>query len=326
MEQLQSLGVMRRVPEPSGWRAHQPIFASRSQSKMHPEWTAPRLRGRAGSSGQPGVPPPPGATESSPREPSRHDPGQGEAIATHQAFRAAPGVSAAIPAARARRRPLVIFIFVCLLGVVTGTGGAYLLVRLSPATAARIGAPGRAAVSAIVSAATALRDRTRVKETSAVTVPLPAAPRSVAARSRAPEASAAAQSGSSLPAEALAQAGAAAKAQAPPTSRNATTAVDDPRALALLQRAERELVERKLEQPTDDNALASYRELAASWPQEKRVAQLGGEIGLAIWSLGQEAQRSGDWREALHYWEIVNTLPPVPRAAMQAAIVAPTAR
>ena len=249
-----------------------------------------------------------------------------ESDCTDQPFRAAPRVSNPIPAARARRRPLVLLLFVCFLGVATGTGGAYLLVRFSPATAARVGAPGRAAVSAITSAATALSDRTKVRQSSAVTVPVPAAPTSVAAQTRLPEASAAAQSGSTLPDEALAPSGAAADAPARSASGTASAAADDPRGLAaLLARAARELAERKLEQPADDNALASYRQLAARWPQEKRVAQLGGEIGLAFWSLGQEAQRSGRWREALHYLEIVNTLPPVPRAAVQAAAV-PTAR
>jgi hypothetical protein len=80
----------------------------------------------------------------------------------------------------------------------------------------------------------------------------------------------------------------------------------------LLQRARGELAARKLEQPLGDNALDSYRQLRVKWPEEKRVAQLGGAVGLAFWSLGNAAQSSGDWNKALHYFEIVNSLPPLP--------------
>jgi hypothetical protein len=80
----------------------------------------------------------------------------------------------------------------------------------------------------------------------------------------------------------------------------------------LLQRARGELAAHKLEQPPGDNALDSYRQLRATWPDEKRVAQLGGAIGLAFWSLGNAAQSAGDWNKALHDFEIVNSLPPLP--------------
>jgi hypothetical protein len=80
----------------------------------------------------------------------------------------------------------------------------------------------------------------------------------------------------------------------------------------LLQRAQGELAKRKLERPPGDNALDSYRQLKAKWPEEKRVAQLGGAIGFAFWSLGKDAQSTGDWNKALHYFEIVNSLPPLP--------------
>jgi hypothetical protein len=52
------------------------------------------------------------------------------------------------------------------------------------------------------------------------------------------------------------------------------------------------------------------------WPDEKRVAQLGGAIGLAFWSLGNAAQSAGDWNKALHYFEIVNSLPPLPLGSL----------
>jgi hypothetical protein len=84
----------------------------------------------------------------------------------------------------------------------------------------------------------------------------------------------------------------------------------------LLQRARGELAAHKLEQPPGDNALDSYRQLKVKWPDEKRVAQLGGAIGLAFWSLGNAAQSAGDWNKALHYFEIVNSLPPLPLGSL----------
>jgi hypothetical protein len=80
----------------------------------------------------------------------------------------------------------------------------------------------------------------------------------------------------------------------------------------LLQRARSELAAHKLEQPPGDNVLDSYRQLRVRWPEEKRVAQLGGDVGLAFWSMGKAAQSTGDWNQALHYFKIVNSLPPLP--------------
>jgi hypothetical protein len=94
----------------------------------------------------------------------------------------------------------------------------------------------------------------------------------------------------------------------------------------LLQRARGELAAHKLEQPPGDNALDSYRQLRAKWPDEKRVAQFGGTIGLAFWSLGNAAQSAGDWKKALHYFEIVNSLPPLPLGSLPAPAAASAAQ
>jgi hypothetical protein len=85
---------------------------------------------------------------------------------------------------------------------------------------------------------------------------------------------------------------------------------------ALLEKVRRELAQGKLEQPAGDNALASYRLLMARWPQEKGVRELGGAIGATFWSLGNDAKAVGDWPKALHYFEIVNSLPPLPASAL----------
>lgn len=90
---------------------------------------------------------------------------------------------------------------------------------------------------------------------------------------------------------------------------------------ALLQRARGELAAQNLEQPSGDNALGSYRQLKAKWPEDKRVAELGGAIGAVFWSRANAARSAGNWGEALHYFELVNALPPLalgsspPRAA-----------
>ncbi|HZB93215.1 MAG TPA: hypothetical protein VE397_17345, partial [Stellaceae bacterium] len=87
----------------------------------------------------------------------------------------------------------------------------------------------------------------------------------------------------------------------------------------LLQRAQGELAAQKLEQPRGDNALELYRQLKAKWPEDKRVAALGGAIDLTFWSRGNAAQSAGDWGKALHYFEIVNSLPPLPLGSSRAA-------
>jgi len=281
---------MTRVPEPDSPRAHQSLPVPRSQTEMHPEWETPRLLARAGSSGEESVPFPP-----------------------HQASAGARRPPHATRAARPSPGPLVSATIVGLLGAATGAAGACLLVLLSPATAERLVAPVDAAVSAIAASAPVPGDAAKREKSVAVALIPPAAPRSMAAQTRGSEAKDAVQPPPSPLPEASAAPVGAVTAPGTPSSTPASTAAGDHDELtALLQRTEHELAEQRLEQPAGDNALDTYRQLAARWPHVQPVAHLGRSIALAFWTLGNNAKAAGHWDQALHYLEIVNTLPPIP--------------
>jgi hypothetical protein len=171
----------------------------------------------------------------------------------------------------------------CLLGVLTGAIGAYLLALLAPQTAERVVVPVRYALASFGGTKTM-----PPKPVATAIVMLPPSRPAVAGQSRFSGTTAAAAASASAPSEPG----------------------------ALLQRARRELAEGRLEQPAGDNALETYRLLLATWPQEKRVTELGGAVGAAFWSRGTEAKSAGDWQKALHYFEIVNSLPPLPVTAL----------
>jgi hypothetical protein len=259
--------------------------------ERHPEWTAPRLLRKAEPTGRLTVPPPPHAKPVPP--PHRQsvpallgnqtladgDSIRGESEQRHAVVRrvtsaAAPRLAAPNPtrpslppgATRAGFGRFLSLLVICALGVATGLGAAYLIVRTSPGMAERMTASIDSAVSALGHIGAPEPATEAQAHGSAKIVPLPALP--------------------------------------------ATS--DNGELETLLQRARRELAERKLEQPPGDNALDSYRQLRAKWPEEKRVAQLGGDVGMAFWSLGKAAQSTGDWNEALHFFKIVNSLPPLP--------------
>jgi hypothetical protein len=272
-------------PRLAGASKRAPILPER-----HPDWTAPRLLRKAEPTGRQTVPPPlakpvpPPRKESVPAPPRyptlapgdsiRSEPDRQHAVVPHLASPAAPRLAApslARPsppdaAIRAGLGGFPSLLIICALGVATGLGAAYLMVRMSPSIVERM----TASIDTAVSGLGRMRAAQPVVETqghgSATIVPLPALPAS---------------------------------------SRDSALET-------LLQRAQGELAERKLEQPPGDNALDSYHQLRAKWPEDKRVAQLGGAIGLALWSLGKAAQSTGDWNTALHYFEIVNSLPPLP--------------
>jgi hypothetical protein len=259
------------------------------QPDRHPDWTAPRLLRKAEPTVRQTVPPPHAKPVPPPHKESVPAPLGNPPLAASDSIRgeserhhavvprltsaAAPRLASQSPArpsplrgaARAGLGRFLPLLVICV-GVATGLGAAYLIVRMSPGVAERM----TASIDSAVSAFGHLRAPQPAAEAqahgSAKIVPLPA-----------------------LPA----------------TSGNGELET-------LLQRARGELAERKLEQPTGDNVLDSYRQLTAKWPEEKRVAQLGGAIGMAFWSLGKAAQSTGDWNEALHYFKIVNSLPPLP--------------
>jgi len=260
--------------------------------ERHADWTAPRLLRKAETPARQTVPPPHAKPVPPPREhsvpalrgnptlaagdlmPSAPEREYAVAAAPRLASPAVPYVASPSPAQPSPPRAAVragfgrfpALLIICMLGVATGLGAAYLMVRMLPGVAERMTASIDSAVSGLGRMRAAQAAAEAQGHGSAKIVPLPA-----------------------LPA----------------TADNAALET-------LLQRARAELAARKLEQPPGDNALDSYRQLRVRWPEEKRVAQLGGEVGLAFWAMGKAAQSTGDWNEALHYFKIVNSLPPLP--------------
>jgi hypothetical protein len=252
--------------------------------ERHADWTAPHLLRKAEPAGRQTVPPP--RKEFVPPPPRQPTLAAGGSIqsppereyAVVPRLTAAPAPRLAVPSpvqppARAAVRAgsglgrLPSLLIICLLGVATGLGAAYLMVRMSPGIAERMTASIDSAVSWFGRMRATQPAAEAQSHGAAKIVPLPALP----------------------------------------ATADNNTALE-----TLLRRAQGELVERQLERPPGDNALDSYRQLRAKWPEDKRVAQFGGAIGLAFWSLGKAAQTTGDWNTALHYFEIVNSLPPLP--------------
>jgi hypothetical protein len=85
---------------------------------------------------------------------------------------------------------------------------------------------------------------------------------------------------------------------------------------ALGEQFERQFAEGRLDQPGNDNALDIYRKMAAIAPNDPATIALGGHLSRAIWSLAGHAIKDARWDDALHYYGILKTLPPVPLAAI----------
>ena len=83
---------------------------------------------------------------------------------------------------------------------------------------------------------------------------------------------------------------------------------------ALIDRAERQIAERRLETPAGDNAWQTYRRIEARSPGSPETLAVGEHLSLALWSVGTAAMQRGDWAEATRYFDIIKTLP-VPRTA-----------
>jgi TPR repeat protein len=73
-----------------------------------------------------------------------------------------------------------------------------------------------------------------------------------------------------------------------------------------------------LEAPAGDNALETYRRIAAKSPGSAEARTVGEHLSLAFWSLGVGATQRGDWAEATRYFDTVKTLP-VPRTSLVSA-------
>jgi hypothetical protein len=95
-------------------------------------------------------------------------------------------------------------------------------------------------------------------------------------------------------------------AGAPPAS----AATADPS--ALVATFERQLAAGRLDQPNVDNALETYRQIAAIAPEDPATTRLGERLAAAFWTRGNEARAAKRWDDALHDFAQLKALPPIP--------------
>ncbi|HEV2550305.1 MAG TPA: hypothetical protein VGU20_23540 [Stellaceae bacterium] len=101
-----------------------------------------------------------------------------------------------------------------------------------------------------------------------------------------------------------------------PSDRSAATLT------AFVDQGERQIAEHRLETPAGDNALETYRRIAAKSLESTETRSFGEHLSLAFWSLGVAATQRGDWVEATRYFDIVKTLP-IPRTSLVSAETSP---
>ena len=286
---------------------NRPGRISKMQAGREAESHVPRLVWGLGTNDKQNVPPPPRRPGHWPDAADRGPEGP-KSVLSRRSFPNRPTI---LRAPSRLRITLLSLFLICLLGAAQGAGGAYLLVLLTPDTAERLVMPIRYVVSAIGPAAAVLGRMGWQRESGGMGAPSPS--RSASLVPIPPlEATLDTKAKLSRMTETAAVLPPAAESKAPKDSIPTPAAASDAELSALLQKAKRELAERKLEQPPLDNALESYRLLSSRWPREKGVTELGGAIGLAFWTMGNEAKAAGNWQQALHYFELVNTLPPLP--------------
>jgi hypothetical protein len=87
---------------------------------------------------------------------------------------------------------------------------------------------------------------------------------------------------------------------------------------ALKEQMQRQFAEGRLDKPENDNALETYKKMAAIAPNDPATIALGGHLSAAFWSLANRARKDVRLDEALRYYGILKTLPPVPLAAILA--------
>jgi hypothetical protein len=91
---------------------------------------------------------------------------------------------------------------------------------------------------------------------------------------------------------------------------------------ALEEQLDRQFAEGRLDQP--DNALDTYRKMAAIAPNDPATIALGGHLSAAVWSLADRARKDARLDDAVHYYGILKTLPPLPLAAILEQSVEPS--
>jgi hypothetical protein len=98
----------------------------------------------------------------------------------------------------------------------------------------------------------------------------------------------------------------------------ATAAPADTSALAAM--FERQLAAGRLDQPDIDNALETYRQIAAVAPQDPATTRLGERLAAAFWTRANEARAAKRWDDALHDFARLKALPPIPWQMLSAKL------
>jgi hypothetical protein len=98
----------------------------------------------------------------------------------------------------------------------------------------------------------------------------------------------------------------------------ATAGPADTSALATM--FERQLAAGRLDQPDIDNALETYRQLAAVAPQDPATTRLGERLAAAFWARANEARAAKRWDDALHDFARLKALPPIPWQMLSAKL------
>jgi hypothetical protein len=83
-------------------------------------------------------------------------------------------------------------------------------------------------------------------------------------------------------------------------------------AAALITTFERQLAAGRLDQPDTDNALETYRQIAATAPQDPATTRLGERLAAAFWTRANAARAAKRWDDALHDFARLKALPPIP--------------
>ena len=81
---------------------------------------------------------------------------------------------------------------------------------------------------------------------------------------------------------------------------------------ALVAMFERQLAAGRLDRPDIDNALETYRQIAAIAPQNLATTRLGERLAASFWARANEARAAKRWDDALHDFARLKALPPIP--------------
>ncbi|HTV38620.1 MAG TPA: hypothetical protein VMF12_19480 [Xanthobacteraceae bacterium] len=81
---------------------------------------------------------------------------------------------------------------------------------------------------------------------------------------------------------------------------------------ALVVMFERQLTAGRLDRPDIDNALETYRQIAAVAPQDPATTRLGERLAAAFWTRANAARAAKRWDDALHDFAQLKALPPIP--------------